>query len=122
MSIIVISFKLQINNTNLRRLKPKIKRFFFFFKANPHVASLHVWVHVRVHEQVLEPFLQPDKVRVPSRRDAQVLGQVPSRHDAPDTERERILFQRDVPVRVFSLHDDDEQCAPYKVHGSRHVH
>lgn len=106
---------MQINSTNLRRLS-------VVFKANPHVASPHVWVYVRVHEQVREPFLQPGKVRVPSRRDAQVLGQVLSRHDAPDTEPERIPSRRDVPVRVFSLHDDDEPYAPYKVHGSRHVH
>lgn len=86
------------------------------------MASPHVRVYVRVHEQVWEPSLQPGKVQVPSPRDAQVLGQVPSRHDAPDTERERIPSRRDVPVLALSLHDDDESCAPCKVHGSRHVH
>lgn len=87
-------------------------------KTNPHV----IFPHVRVHEQVRGLFLQPGKVRELSRRDAQVLEQVSSRRDVPESERERIPFRRDVPVRAPSSHDDGESCALCKAHESQRVH
>lgn len=76
----------------------------------------HVWVQGRTL------YVRLEQVRPLFRHGVQVLVPLPFQHDAPETERERRPFRRDVPECVFFSYDDDGSYVLCRVHESHDVH